>query len=78
MDNLEMAFVLLRKEADERMLNTNNDPVAMLHTCLLEVGILVEKEINRIREEERRRKREAIQEKELGKSEGGSSRESLN
>ena len=52
MKNLEMSFVLLRKEADERMLNTNNDPVAMLHTCLLEVGILVEKEINRIREEE--------------------------
>ena len=56
MTNLEISFVLLRKEAEERTLNTNNDPVAMLHTCLLEVGILVEKEINRIREEERRRK----------------------
>ena len=56
MDNLEMSFVLLRKEAEERVLGTNNDPVAMLYTCLIEVGILVEKEMNRIREEERRRK----------------------
>ncbi len=53
-----MSFVLLRKEAEERTLDTNNNPVVVLHTCLLEVGILVEKEINRIREEERRRKRE--------------------
>lgn len=79
MDNLEMSFVLLRKEADEKTEGRPQaDPVAMLHSCLLEVGILVGKEENRIREEERRNKREAIKEKELGKSEGGSSRESLN
>ena len=66
MTNLEMAFVLLRKEAEERTLNTNNDPVAVLHTCLLKVGILVAKEENRIREEEEERRRGGGEEEEKG------------
>jgi len=58
-NNLEMAFVLLRKEAEERTVGTNNDPVAVLHTCLLEVRVLVDKEIAEIRENQRRDKRNA-------------------
>lgn len=58
--NLEAAFMMIRKEAEERVAGTNNDLVAVYHTCLLEVGILVDKEMCGLRKMERETKCNAI------------------
>ena len=59
-ENIEGAFVLIREEAEKRVKGTNNDIIAMLHTCFLEVSILIDKEMCEIREDERKLKMDNV------------------
>ena len=53
MNNIKAAFVLICAEAERQAAKTKNDPVACLHACLWEVGMMVDGEMAAIRAAER-------------------------